>query len=191
MVFHTFRYEDDKSMVNALLLGNEGAIRYVFFDHFRPLLENNARKTCGGKHVEYDDLVQELYLYLSGNDWAKLKLYNPSMPFINWFSVVSYRFFKDYSRSLIDLPSEMPISDMNDHNPTLAQAESSPLMNDLLRVLPLLKPPRDGQILKDLLVDDEEPESVVRKFGVTVDNLYNIKRRALVKLVNNYLNDYK
>lgn len=180
-------------MVGALLSGNEGAVRYVFYDHYRVLLSHNYAKTCSGKHVEYDDLVQELYLYLSENGWARLRRYNFSMPFVNWFSVVSYRFFKDFSRSMIDSKLELPISDMNDHDTWISTMSgmSQTLMGDLQRVLPFLEPPRDRQILKSFLIDDEEPEVVARQHGVTVDNLYNIKRRALARLVKNYLSDYK
>ena len=91
-----FIYKDDAQLVAELLAGNEGALHYVFYDHFNPLLKMNAYKAAGTKQVEYDDLVQELYLYLSNNDWEKLRKYNPERPFVNWFSVVSYRFFKDF-----------------------------------------------------------------------------------------------
>ena len=180
-------------MVKALLEGNEGAIRYVFYDHFKDLHACCYRKVCMGKHVELDDLVQELYLYISANNWEKLRRYDPQIPFIKWFSVVSYRFFKDYCRSMIDSGHELPICDMNDHDGTLAsQSEASQtLMADLLRILPHFKPPRDRDVLKAFLIDDEDAETVAKRLEVTVDNLYNIKRRALARLVKRYLNDYK
>ena len=180
-------------MVDALLNGNEGAVRYVFYDHYRALLSHNYAKTCSGTHVEYEDLVQELYIYLSDNGWERLRRYDVSMPFVNWFSVVSYRFFKDFSRSMIDSTEELPISNMNDHDAWLStwSEVSQTLRGDLQRVLPFLEPPRDRQILKSFLIDDEEPEVVAKQHGVTVDNLYNIKRRALARLVKNYLIDYK
>ena len=59
-----FIYKDDAQLVADLLAGNEGALHYVFYDHFNPLLKMNAYKAAGTKQVEYDDLVQELYLYL-------------------------------------------------------------------------------------------------------------------------------
>lgn len=180
-------------MVNALLEGNEGALRYVFYDHFRPLLYHNYTMTKKGNFVEFDDVVQQLYLYLSENDWERLRRYNPAMPFVNWFSVVSCRYFKDFFRSVIDPTVREPIIYIDDHNPTLAITSevSQTLLGDLWRVLPLLEPPRDRQILKSFLIDDEAPETVAKRHGVTIDNLYNIKRRALTRLVKNYLIDYK
>ncbi len=174
-----FIYKDDAQLVAELLAGNEGALHYVFYDHFNPLLKMNAYKAAGTKQVEYDDLVQELYLYLSNNDWEKLRKYNPERPFVNWFSVVSYRFFKDFSRSMIDSANQIS-------NGTIGT-----IMMDIKRAISKLKPPRDSQILEALLLRDEEPETVAKQHNVTVDNLYNIKRRAIAKLIKQHLVDYK
>jgi len=187
-----FIYKDDAQLVAELLAGNEGALHYVFYDHFNPLLKMNAYKAAGTKQVEYDDLVQELYLYLSDNDWEKLRKYNPERPFINWFSVVSYRFFKDFSCSMIDLSNQIPISNMNDHQTAfISNGTIGTIMMDIKRAISKLKPPRDSEILEALLLRDEEPETVAKRHNVTVDNLYNIKRRAIAKLIKQHLIDYK
>lgn len=187
-----FIYKDDAQLVAELLAGNEGALHYVFYDHFNPLLKMNAYKAAGTKQVEYDDLVQELYLYLSDNDWEKLRKYNPERPFINWFSVVSYRFFKDFSCSMIDLSNQIPISNMNDHQTAfMSNGTIGTIMMDIKRAISKLKPPRDSEILEALLLRDEEPETVAKRHNVTVDNLYNIKRRAIARLIKQHLIDYK
>lgn len=187
-----FIYKDDAQLVAELLAGNEGTLHYVFYDHFNPLLKMNAYKAAGTKQVEYDDLVQELYLYLSDNDWEKLRKYNPERPFINWFSVVSYRFFKDFSCSMIDLSNQIPISNMNDHQTAfISNGTIGTIMMDIKRAISKLKPPRDSEILEALLLRDEEPETVAKRHNVTVDNLYNIKRRAIAKLIKQHLIDYK
>lgn len=187
-----FIYKDDAQLVAELLAGNEGALHYVFYDHFNPLLKMNAYKAAGTKQVEYDDLVQELYLYLSDNDWEKLRKYNPERPFINWFSVVSYRFFKDFSCSMIDLSNQIPISNMNDHQTAfMSNGTIGTIMMDIKRAISKLKPPRDSEILEALLLRDEEPETVAKRHNITVDNLYNIKRRAIAKLIKQHLIDYK
>ncbi len=187
-----FIYKDDAQLVAELLAGNEGALHYVFYDHFNPLLKMNAYKAAGTKQVEYDDLVQELYLYLSDNDWEKLRKYNPERPFINWFSVVSYRFFKDFACSMIDLSNQIPISNMNDHQTAfISNGTIGTIMMDIKRAISKLKPPRDSEILEALLLRDEEPETVAKRHNITVDNLYNIKRRAIAKLIKQHLIDYK
>lgn len=192
MHINYFIYKDDAQLVAELLAGNEGALHYVFYDHFKPLLKMNAYKAAGTKLVTYDDLVQELYLYLSSNNWEKLRKYNPERPFVNWFSVVSYRFFKDFSRSMIDSSDQIPISNMNDHQTAFtSNGTIGTIMMDIKQAISKLKPPRDSQILEALLLRDEEPETVAKQHNVTVDNLYNIKRRAIAKLIKQHLVDYK
>ena len=187
-----FIYKDDAQLVAELLAGNERALHYVFYDHFKPLLKMNAYKAASTKLVTYDDLVQELYLYLSSNNWEKLRKYNPERPFVNWFSVVSYRFFKDFSRSMIDSSDQIPISNMNDHQTAfMSNGTIGTIMMDIKQAISKLKPPRDSQILEALLLRDEEPEIVAKQHNVTVDNLYNIKRRAIAKLIKQHLADYK
>ena len=63
-------------------------------------------------------------------------------------------------------------------------------MMDIKHGLDQLEPPRDREILSSLLLRDEEPHEVAKRIGVTVDNLYNIKRRALARLIQKHLNDY-
>ena len=142
---------------------------------------------------EIFDSIKAAYLYISSNGWEKLRRYDASKyPFANWFSVVSYRFFKDSVRSLIDSSSQMPINDMNDHDSTMPSGNViSTLMMDIKEILKKFKPPRDREILTAFLIYDEEPDTIAKRIGVTIDNLYNIKRRALDRLRRNYLIDYQ
>ena len=64
------------------------------------------------------------------------------------------------------------------------------IMMDIQQGLAKLEPPRDREILTALILRDEEPQTVADRFHVTVDNLYNIKRRALAKLIQKHLKDY-
>ena len=181
----------DIEILSQLLANDEQMIQYVFYEHFESMLRYNALKAAGNKEVEFSDLVQELYLYVSKNDWEKLRKYDPSLPFANWFSVVSYRFFKDYTFSMIDSSRNIPIEDVDDRNAFLqGNHVFSTIVMDIKSAIRKTKPPRDRQILEALVLDEEEPVEVAEKFNVTVDNLYNIKRRALAKLIKNHLQDY-
>lgn len=181
----------DADMVARLIENDEAMVSYVFYDHYSDLLRLNAMKATAGKNVELDDLIQELYLYMSDNEWEKLKRYDSSQPFVAWFSVVSYRFFKNFSRSMIDSCNQVSIYSMKDHQ-TLQSGNGilSSIMMDVRDAIARLWPPRDREILEALLLREEEPAEVARQFGVTVDNLYNIKRRALLKLIKNHLKEY-
>lgn len=186
-----FEYTDDRQLVTALLSNDEGAIRCVFHDRYRSLLRFNAMKAA--PQVPFDDLVQDLYLYLSADNWARLRRYDAArFPFASWFSVVSYRFFKDSARGMIDSAPRVPIDNVREHGLALSSASVvDTLLMDLKNILRRFKPPRDREVLEAFLLRDEAPETIADRFGVTVDNLYNIKRRALERLRKDYLTDYR
>lgn len=178
-----FLYTDDAQLVSSVIAGNESAIAYMFFDHYRPLLYSNYQKVAWNKPIEFEDLLQELFLFVHENDWERLRRYDASYPFASWFSVVSFRFFRNFSRPMIDSSSVLAIDNMNGSKTAFAGVSmTETIMMDLKRVLHKFRPPRDKEILEALLLRDEDPEDVAKKHNVTIDNLYNIKRRALARL---------
>lgn len=181
----------DQQLVEGLLANDEAVISYVFYQKYEALLRFNFAKAAGRKEITFEDLVQELFIYMSKNDWEKLRKYDTSSSFIAWFSVVSYRFFKDFTHSLIDSAQSLPISDMDDHTISIAgTSKIDTMMMDVKAAIAQLHPPRDREIVESLVLKEEEPAEVAQRFNVTVDNLYNIKRRALAKLIRNHLQEY-
>ena len=63
-------------------------------------------------------------------------------------------------------------------------------MMDLKTAIKCLMPPRYSEVLEALLLKDEEPEKVAQRLEITIENLYNLKSRALAKLIKEHLQDY-
>ena len=188
--FAKYRYTTDQQFVADLIANNGKALECLLYDRYRRLLRFNAMKAA--PNVPVDDLIQELYLYLSSNDWERLKKYDSSLPFDRWLSVVSYRFFKDFSHSMIDSRHQIPITNIEDQQLLDAgTSQMNHIMMDIMDGLKMLEPERDREILTALIIDDEEPQDVAKRYGVTVDNLYNIKRRALARLIQKHLFELK
>lgn len=184
-----YQYTDDRHLVDDLISNNERAVEYLLYDHYSKILRFNAMKAA--PNIMVDDLIQELFFHLSANQWEKLKKYDPRLPFERWLSVVSYRFFKDFSLRMIDSRRQIPITKLEDQKLLEAgTTQMNQIMIDIQQGLTNLEPPRDREILSALLLGDEEPLSVATRYGVTVDNLYNIKRRALARLIQKHLKDY-
>lgn len=189
-IFDKYRYSTDRQFVADLLANDGKALECLLYDRYRPLLRFNAMKAA--PNVPVDDLVQELYIYLSTDNWSRLKKYDANLPFGRWLSVVSYRFFKDFSLRMIDSRRQIPITNIKDQQQLNAGTiQMTHIMMDIRQGLDKLEPPRDREILTALLVHDEEPQEVADRFKVTVDNLYNIKRRALAKLIQKHLLELK
>ncbi len=185
-----YRYSTDRQFVADLLANDGKALECLLYDRYRTLLRFNAMKAA--PNVPVDDLVQELYLYLSADGWARLKKYDPELPFSHWLSVVSYRFFKDFSLRMIDSRRQIPITNIEDQQLLNAgTTQMNQVMMDIKKGFDELEPPRDREILTALILRDEEPQVVADRFNITVDNLYNIKRRALAKLIQKHLFELK
>lgn len=185
-----YNYTTDQQFVVDLIANDSKALECLLYDRYRRLLRFNALKAA--PNVPVDDLVQELYLYLSADNWARLKKYDPEMPFERWLSVVSYRFFKDFSLRMIDSRRQIPITNVEDQQLLDAgTTQMNQIMLDIKKGFDELEPPRDREILTALILHDEEPQEVANRFNVTVDNLYNIKRRALAKLIQKHLYELK
>ena len=53
---------------------------------------------------------------------------------------------------------------------------------DIERLLTFMTNKRYVYVIRQLVLKDAEPEQVAQQIGVSVDNLYNIKRRAIAAL---------
>ena len=71
----------DTEIKEGLLRNDEETIRYVFYEHFNTLLHFNAQKATWGKGVEYEDLIQELFVYINRDNWEKLQMYSTEYSF--------------------------------------------------------------------------------------------------------------
>lgn len=182
----------DTEIKEGLLRNDEETIRYVFYEHFNTLLHFNAQKATWGKGVEYEDLIQELFVYINRDNWEKLQMYSTEYSFSSWFSVVSYRFFKDYTRSMIDTAQNLPIDEMNEASLCMIGVEGvEPVetSRDIKELIGNLTPLRYREVLTAILINGEDLKEVAKRIHVTVDNLYNIIRRAKAKLIDQLLSE--
>ena len=58
--------------------------------------------------------------------------------------------------------------------------------NRILRAIPNK---RFAYVLKRLVIEQDEPQKVAEELNITVDNLYNIKKRAISSLTKMVLNE--
>ena len=186
-----FLYANDDQLVKALLANNEAAIDYVFYNKFHKLLLLNAAKATGSKDMVPDDLIQDLYLYLSADNWARLRNYDSSYPFVAWFSTVSYRFFRNCSRKVLDSKRCVSIYDLKGQDLQVSVGENGMVIEDVRTAIDRLESPRDRQLLTEMLFNGAEADEVAAMLNVSVNNLYVIKRRALTKLIRYQLTGYQ
>ena len=85
---------------------------------------------------------------------------------------------KQKARVIDNESQEPPINKGGEH----LSIESLQAQIDLECLLQQMRNQRYALVVRLLMIDDLPPEEVAQRLSVTVDNLYNIKRRAMAAL---------
>ena len=123
-------------------------------------------------------------MFLLEDDWRRLRSFDPDKASLStWISTVSFRFFRDYKRSKIDMNGLITISDQWEtiRGDWMESVEAG-LRMDINQAIDGIKSDRDREIARRLFIDDKEYEAVAEEFGLTVDYVYTIKNRIVKQL---------
>lgn len=182
-------HPNDQQIINALLARDEQMTFDFFFVWCRPLLYSLIRKIFDYP-VDYDELVNELYLYLMENDGHRLKTFQGRSSIYQWLKCVATRFFleKRDGGTVIDDTSSEPLY-LSDE-PHTEPVEQDIARSDLQRLLALMRNKRYRMVLQGMLLDGVEYKELALQMHVSVANLYNIKKRALAEFMAIALKEY-
>jgi DNA-directed RNA polymerase specialized sigma24 family protein len=168
----------DKELVEGMINNNHDFIRFFFFEKCTSMFYR-INQLVYDKQANINDLINELYLYLQADDWRKLRRFDNRVQLSTWTSVIAVRFF---GKKSIEMMKIVPIENIQ-HELQAKNIEEQILQKlDVKNLLNLLPNQRDQFVLRKLYLEDIEPKVLADEMGITVDNLYNIKRRALQKL---------
>ena len=180
----------DEKLIRSVFSGDQDAIVYMFYTKFSSTFQYHIYKLFDYK-VDVADLVNEFFLFMYEDDWKRLRSFDPSKSSLStWISTVSYRFFRDYKRSKIDLNGLITISDKwETFRGDWVQSIDAGIMLDIDAAIDEIKSERDKEIAKQIFVDDREYEAIAEDFGLTCDYVYTIKNR-IIKQMKNTLKEY-
>ncbi len=173
----------DRELISAVTSGNEAAIVYMFYSKYSATFQYHIYKLFNVK-VEVSDLVDEFFMFLLEDNWRRLRSFDPDKASLStWISTVSFRFFRDYKRSKIDLNGLITISDQwETFRGDWMESVEAGLRMDIDQALDSIKNDRDRDIARRLFIDDKEYEAVAEEFGLTVDYVYTVKNRIVKQL---------
>lgn len=177
---------DDREIFEGLLRGDENALRQFFIEDCRPLFMSII-KIVFPYHVDYDEFVNELYLYLMENDGARLRQFEGRSSIFQWLKIVALRFAMRLREkgSVIDTCPKKPpyIKDVPSDN------DSKHAQMDIEALLGQMKNERQVYVIRRHLIDGIDEPELANEMGINVSNLYNIKKRAMTALMKVALND--
>lgn len=183
----------DKEIIEGLI-NRDNRITAYFLQKYRPLFLC-AIQVVFNYPVDKDECINELYIYLMKDDAAKLRAFEYRSTLGCWLKKVVIRYFRDLrdSRRVIEDQSKEPLYEKRseDHkdDEVIDMLSADEAKQDMERLFALMSNERYVMVIRALVLEDREPEQVARFMGITVANLYNIKKRALAALAKVAINE--
>ena len=173
----------DAELVSAVISGDKDAIVYMLYTKFSATFQYHIYKLFDYK-IEVADLIDEFFLYLYEDEWKRLKVYDAAKSSLStWISTVSYRFFRDYKRSKIDLNGLITISNKwETYRTDWVEEYDKSILVDIESAIQKLKSDRDRKIAEMIFIKDCELEIVAADFQISIDYVYTIKNRVSKQL---------
>lgn len=178
----------EQEIIQGLIDRDNQITEDFFFVKCRPLFYSLMRLVFDYE-VEYGEMVNELYVYLMEDDASKLRNFQYRCSVYQWLKILAIRFFiKKRARMINDSSQDRPCCGQ-DEEPCM-QAETSAVY-DIERLFRAMPTKRYVQVIRRLILEDCEPDTLAREMNITTANLYNIKRRSMAQLTRIALNDIK
>lgn len=175
-------YSKDLDIAKRLINGDQEATRSFFQEECRGMLTLVIDKVFDYP-VEYDELVNALYIHIMENDAYRLRQYAGRSSIYLWLRTTATRFFIQYRGQVIeDTSHEYPLigtaNELQDDSDENEDFDN----RSVRRAFDRMSNRRYAYVLQRLVIDEASPQDVAAEMGVTVDNLYNIKKRAIAQL---------
>ena len=184
---------EERRIINGLLARDNKITQVFFFTKCRPMLHNIIHNVFRDK-ADYEELVNDLYLYLMEKDGRRLRSFgqndpedneqNTSFALFKWLKTTAWRYFADRAeheqsieerrKFVVDEDGEELDVDVEDKS-----SKDPGIDIDAEIYFDMIKLERDREVLKKYFVEDLEPDVISEKLGISKENMYNIKKRAL------------
>ncbi len=166
----------DEQIVNGILDGERPVIEYFFYRECTPVFIYIVRNLFDCR-VDINELISEFYLYLSENDWYKIRQFDYRSRLLTWIRVVAIRFAQKKREELIGNPVAAALIEKG-YNPNGKLDRKLDIANALQKMWN----PKYREVIDALDLREVHPRALAERMGVSVDNLYNIHRRARLQL---------
>lgn len=178
----------DQQIIEALIARDERVTQQFFFGSCRPLFLSIIRYVFSYE-VDYDEFVNEFYLHLMENDAYRLRQFQGRSTIYQWMKVIAIRYFITKRNSMIENESQDALLDSVVQNETVDGEKKITAKIDIEHLLSLMPNRRYVYVIRRLVLQEIDPKVVALELRTNVDNLYNIKKRAIASLAALALKD--
>ena len=177
--------ETDAIFVEALRNGNNEVTRQFFYKEIGGILHKIRMEVFRG-NVDFDELVSELYIYLSRDNWTKLDGFDGKngCRLRTWMIPVAWRFFMSIRERLLRTEK------IDDNSGVIRGSVRDDLRIqiaiDVNAVLSRMPNERYAEIIRLLLIEGYASQDVADMLDLRVENIYNLKHRAINQFIELY-----
>jgi len=172
---------NDQQIIQALIARDARVTQQFFFKDCRPLFMSIMRHVFSYE-VDYDEFVNEFYLYLMEDEAYRLRQFQGRSTIYQWMKVVAIRYFMAKRDEMIDMQPKDTLSDSVMQDEAIEEESAMTVRMDVERLFALMPNKRYVYVIRRLVLQEAEPKVVAQELDTNVDNLYNIKRRAMAAL---------
>lgn len=171
---------NDEQLVNGLLKNDGSLIEYFFYKRFAKLLQYISYAVFDGR-IDTNEMVSELFMYLSENNWHKMRKFAYKSTLATWLSVVATRFFVKRRGELIENKSTEDLL-IKQRNVSFLSVNNKDLAMDIQNAISRMSNERYKFVIQKLDLQGATQEEVASSLNTSLSNLYNIYHRALLQL---------
>lgn len=180
----------DREIVEGLIARDEKITRLFFFVKCRPLFYSVIAHFFSYP-VDYDELVNELYVNIMANDAQGLRSFSYQSSLCQWLKRVAYnyfshkckreRFIEDKSREE-EKDEEQRLEYGLLHREVAVEVDTHIAVMDIKALLSNMKNERNRYVLEKLFIEAYDYDELAKMMGISKANLYNIRKRAVDEL---------
>lgn len=160
-------------------------VNRLFYRELKGLLTTIQYSLFKGT-LEYDELVNELYIYLSRNNWAALDSYRGDnrARLSSWISKVAWHYFLNSH----DRTSRLVMEDngIQTEKRVYYSISDDDIRMDIETVLKKMPNRRYAEVLRLNLYYGYSPEDIAVILDTPLSNVYNLKHRAVMQFISIY-----
>lgn len=175
----------DAIFIKALRNGDNEICRQFFYKEIGGIIHRIRMEMFRG-NVDFDELVSELYLYLSRDGWSKLDGFDGKngCRLRTWMIPVAWRYFMSIRERLFNIEN---IEDDCGVVEDFAREDLRiQIAIDVNAVLSKMPNQRYAEIIRLLIIEGYSVQDVADMFDIKVENVYNLKHRAITQFIKIY-----
>lgn len=187
----------DKEIVEGLIARDEKITRLFFFVKCRPLFYSVIAHFFSYP-VDYDELVNELYVNIMANDAQGLRSFSFQSSLCQWLKRVAYNYFSHKFKRERFIEDKSREEEKNEeqgleygllHREVAVEVDTHITVMDLKALLSNMTNERNRYVLEKLYIEAYDYDELAKMMGTSKANLYNIRKRAVDELSQVALRD--